>query len=370
MGTSHWLSGTCATAALAIGVAVGLPPAARAQSQTDFAEMAAAMKRLEARVTVLEGENKQAKQDVEAARAEARALRQKLGGAAPPAVAPFVVPSPSPSAQRTYAMATKAPLSAPAPSWTGFYAGAGFGLGWMRGETTRATTDLFQSTFTQAGFTEVTTQVDNSIASLSGRNAGAIGNLYLGYNFVATPTVILGAQVEGGVANIRASLRGTTFESSTSTSVDTPPGGAAGTTTRVLQSTFDIADSLDNRWMVSVLGHGGVLVDPADYVYVLGGYTYARFETFNSVVGFGLNGGTIGAGWERQIAPGWSLRGEYRYTKFQGKDVTETFPTSTTQTTTGANANTQTTTDNFTVTNHFTADMHSLWISVVHYFDR
>jgi len=124
----------------------------------------------------------------------------------------------------------------------------------------------------------------------------------------------------------------------------------------VSSSTFNATDSLDNRWMVSLLGCGGVRVDPVDYVYLLGGYTYARLETLNSPIGiagqaplfapvtgftqfpnavlrrsggdsFGLNGATVGGGWERQIAPRWSLRGEYRYTKFQGKDVSENFVT-------------------------------------------
>jgi len=375
MDTLHRLCGACATAALAIGVGVGIPSAAKAQSQADFAAMTAAMKRLEARVDALEGENKQAKRDVEAARAEARALRQKLGVAAPPPAAPAVVASRSPAAAGTYAMATKAPLPAPAPSWKGFYAGVGFGIGWMRGGEDQASTDLFTDQDVVVGNgTFLTNQVTKTAFSLDGRKAGGIANLFLGYNFVATPTVVLGGQVEGGVSNIRASLSGSGAAATSGASVFTDPGGATFPNGSFTTTTsFNTADSLDNRWMVSVLGRGGVVVDPADFVYLLGGYTYARFETFNSVVGFGLNGGTIGGGWERQIASGWSLRGEYRYTKFQGKDVSETFVTNTVQTTrdpTGAVTDTFAFNDNFSRTSHYTADMHSLWIGVVHYFDR
>ena len=35
----------------------------------------------------------------------------------------------------------------------------------------------------------------------------------------------------------------------------------------------------------------------------------------------GLNGATIGAGYERQIFPLWGLKVEYRYTKFQSKTI-------------------------------------------------
>jgi opacity protein-like surface antigen len=112
-----------------------------------------------------------------------------------------------------------------------------------------------------------------------------------------------------------------------------------------------------------VLGRAGVLVDPADLVYALGGYTYGRFEAFGT--GFGLNGATIGAGWEREIVAGWKLRGEYRYTKFQSTDVTQTFVTnSTTVSATASTTNTNVTSQ----TDHISADMHSLWLGMVYDF--
>jgi hypothetical protein len=52
-----------------------------------------------------------------------------------------------------------------------------------------------------------------------GRNAGAIGNLYLGYNFLATRTVVIGGQVEGGISNIRVNLAGTGSSTTNSTSL-------------------------------------------------------------------------------------------------------------------------------------------------------
>jgi outer membrane immunogenic protein len=407
MNKLHRLTAVTATAALAIGLVAGLPSRAGAQSPADFAEMAAALKRLEARVGALEGENRQAKQEASAARAEARALRHKLGIAAPGLMAAAPIASPSaPTLQPgIYAMATKAPPLAPTPSMGGLYWGASFGTGWLRGQAGEASNEVFNAA-TSPGFlgpAVTETDVTNSNASLAGRNAGAIGSLYLGYNFLATPTVVIGGQVEGGISNIRVNLAGTGSSTTNSSLLQTPPGLPFGLSTSVSSSTFNATDSLDNRWTVSLLGRGGVLVDPVDYVYLLGGYTYARFETFNSPVGiagqsplfgavngltqfpnavlrrtggegFGLNGATIGGGWERQIAPGWSLRGEYRYTKFQGKDVSENFVTNSSfvqvQQANGSVLARVTSSDNFTATSHIAADMYSLSIGVAHYFDR
>jgi opacity protein-like surface antigen len=134
-------------------------------------------------------------------------------------------------------------------------------------------------------------------------------------------------------------------------------------------STTGQGDTIDTRWMVSVLGRGGVLVDPQDLVYVIGGYTYARSEAFGT--SFGLNGATIGAGWERQLAAGWTLRGEYRFSKFQSKDVTKTFASSdvgTSRNGTGVVTGVQTDSAVTTQTAHVAADMHSLWLGVAHSF--
>ena len=121
--------------------------------------------------------------------------------------------------------------------------------------------------------------------------------------------------------------------------------------------------------MVSVLGRGGVLIDPVDYVYLIGGWTYGRFEFGQS---FGLNGATIGAGWERRLAPGWTVRAEGRYTKFETKTLNSTFGSSTSSTTfngAGVADETITSTNASTTADRVSADMWSVWFGIAHYFN-
>src|SRR5262249_6160361 len=94
-------------------------------------------------------------------------------------------------------------------------------------------------------------------------------------------------------------------------------------------------DAVANRWLVSALLKGGWLADPQDLLYLIGGWTYGAFEAIPSSDGidgvfqgelkatqrFGLNGITVGAGFERQFASMWSLKGEYRFTQFQSKTI-------------------------------------------------
>lgn len=331
-------------------------------------------KSLQARVAALEAENHKVKQEAAEAHAEARDLRKKLGAAPVRAPATPALGTATATPSPAYAMATKAPvMPAPVlPSWGGLYAGAAFGLGYLHGkddETSHST-----STTTDVGFapgpvfTDVFTSVGDSSSTDSGRNVGAIANLFLGYNYLLNNNVIVGAQVEGGVSNIRVNMSGSGTNSSTNTSVITPPGGAAGTSTSVTTTNFSTTDFLDNRWMVSVLGRGGVLVDPVDYVYLIGGWTYGRFELGQS---FGLNGATIGAGWERRLAPGWTVRAEGRYTKFETKTLNSSFGSSSTSTVfdAGVPTETVTSTDAGSTADRISADMWSVWFGIAHYFN-
>src|ERR1700730_10254894 len=83
-----------------------------------------------------------------------------------------------------------------------------------------------------------------------------------------------------------------------------------------------------------------------------------RSRTFISLAGwrlgigsfqFGMNGATIGGGWERRISSSWTLRVEYRYTEFRGHDdQTVTFASN--------NPSTSTTTSGSTTTSTFTCN--------------
>ncbi len=358
--------------AAALGSAGLAVSPARAESAPDAAELFAMAKALQSRVTALETENRQAKQEAAAARAEARDLRKKLTAAPSRAAAAPTIPAVAgTAASQSYAMATKAPFAPPVPAWGGFYAGAAFGLASLHSDVGETSTSTSTTTDTAVPpvFTDVFTSANTFAGNLSGRNIGAIVNLHLGYNYMVSDKVILGGQVEGGVSNIRVNLSGTGVSTSTNTAVITPPGGLAGTSSSVSVTNETLADQIDNRWMVSVLARGGVLVDPVDFLYGIGGWTYGRFEFGPS---FGLNGGTIGAGWERQLAPGWTFRTEGRYTKFQSRTLTSSSASSSTSnqfngagvlTETVANSNANLSND------RVSADMWSVWFGVSHYFN-
>jgi opacity protein-like surface antigen len=175
---------------------------------------------------------------------------------------------------------------------------------------------------------------------------------------------------------------------STSTNITVGPGAAVTTTTSLTPlSTFATLsnstgiDTLDNRWQLSALARIGVLLDPVDLVYVVGGYTYGRFDYLNNFA-FGMNGGTIGGGWERQFVRGWTVRIEGRYTKFASKEVTTNFSStssspsgsttssssSTTLLSTSSNSSTSTNTSVSSNTDRFSASVASVLVGVSYYF--
>ena len=82
----------------------------------------------------------------------------------------------------------------------------------------------------------------------------------------------------------------------------------------------------DHRYSWALGIRAGYLINPATLLYVAAGYTRAGFDF--GTLGFGddigsvdLQGYFLGAGVEAQLAGGWSLRGEYRFTQFDRKTV-------------------------------------------------
>ena len=127
-------------------------------------------------------------------------------------------------------------------------------------------------------------------------------------------------------------------------------------------------DSISNHWLLSALARAGWLVDSRDLIYVLGGPTYGRF-TWGSET-FGMFGGTVGVGFERQIAPMWTLKAEYRYTKFQNKTINTGSTDSTSSSfVTGTGTVSETLNDTSTTANAVTADIHTIMFGISHYFD-
>jgi len=73
----------------------------------------------------------------------------------------------------------------------------------------------------------------------------------------------------------------------------------------------------------------------------------------------------VGVGIEREVAPTWTLRAEYRYTHFLPRDVTAAQTNVETQT---AGTTNFVTTDNFTETDRISVDMHAVRFGITHYF--
>jgi hypothetical protein len=188
---------TICTASFLVLSPLAVPSGARADDG-DLQQVLKALKTLESRVATLESENQHYKRDAASARAEAQALKQKLGRQGEPkpgAQAALNIPEQhSPSS--SYAMATKAPLPVAIPSWGGFYAGASFGIASQRAH--KDETDPFTSTLTQVQgtFTATTVNSSNFTDSLGGRGPGAMVNLYLGYDRMVTDRFLLGAEIE------------------------------------------------------------------------------------------------------------------------------------------------------------------------------
>jgi opacity protein-like surface antigen len=264
-------------------------------------------------------------------------------------------------------MAVKAPPLA-GPVWTGVYGGVSFGLMSMRAKAETVSNEVFALTETFPGtlFTDVETL--STVSNTSGRHAGAVADLLIGYNALLGPKLIGGVQFEGSLAHGAVLGNGSFVQNFTDTSVQTPPGGAAGTDVTTGTSSGNIRLDVQSRWMASALGRLGVLVDPRDLVYAIGGWSFGGFTTGDFTTGmhpFNLNGPTVGVGIEREVAPAWTLRAEYRYTHFLPRDVTAPQTQVEAQT---AGTTTFLASDSFAETDRISVDMHTVRFGIAHYF--
>ncbi len=295
-----------------------------------------------------------------AAAPEASARAAKKEAAAPAARVPGLSPTVAPG---VYAMATKGPPLLVIPAWDGLYGGVSYGPASIRATTSTVAHTVTNRTST-FGTVQTTTTITDTITNSSGSNWGALADIYLGYNFRLGSNVIAGLQVEGTIANDQAQLSATQASLANSTTVTTPPGT---TTTSSTLSTVNFIDGLAERWAVSALGRLGWLVDPRDLIYVVGGYTYGGFEW--SGRSFGLNGATVGAGWEHEIAPAWTFKAEYRYTQFEDKDLPRSSSSTSNQVQPGAVTATVVSNTTSAITDRVSGiALHALRFGITHYF--
>lgn len=175
------------------------------------------------------------------------------------------------------------------PSWTGFYAGAGFGAG---GSLRRATGN--------PGGGAATLNVDG----LGGD--GILASVYGGADYQVLPRAVVGLLAEGTWSSMAGSISASL------------PGANANVTTRA-----DLG--------LALLARGGVLVTPSSLLYAMGGYAGQNFHTTGTASAGGaftsfarddwFNGWTVGGGFETQLRGGWSAKLEYRFSQFEQKFI-------------------------------------------------
>ena len=247
-----------------------------------------------------------------------------------------------------------------------FYSGASFGLTSQRANQNEVDPGTGTTTFSQGSFSQTSSTSDTFVSNLGGRGLGATANLYLGYNYMLPSNFLVGAQLEGGVSNTRTRLTGL-FSDPSQAVTTTTNSGIITTSTATSIGTANTTSHLDNRWAMSALVRGGLVVDPKDLIYLIGGLSYGRFE-FNDQ-SFGAFGGTVGAGWERTITPSWTLKAEYRYTRFQDRTLTESSSSSSNSSSPGGGSSNSFSGARLNTSRFSGLDWHTVSLGVSHYFD-
>ena len=186
----------------------------------------------------------------------------------------------------TVARAADAVIEAPVEAgynWSGFYVGAGIGVG--------ANVSELSSVFLPGV----------SLDGLGGE--GVFGELTIGYDYMVAPRFLLGALADAHYSNIETKL-------------EIPALGG-------------LDASASDTYGFDVGVRAGYLLTPSTLGYLLGGYAWQKGELDVSGTGFGggidaeRDGYFVGVGVETAIASNWTLKTEYRFTQFGTDNVLE-----------------------------------------------
>jgi len=219
-------------------------------------------------------------------------------------------------AQAADVLPVKAPIAAPAWSWTGLYLGINGGYSWGRSRTDTA--------FATTGGVPIVPPAGSVTSTSANLNGGIFGG-QIGYNW----------QNGSWLAGLETDIQWSGEKgSSTLLCASTATGGVclptltflpAGATGSVL--------TLDQKlkWFGTLRGRLGLLPAPTWVVYITGGLAYGQISTDATLASFtaaGLatsavtsssttkTGWTIGGGVEGRISGNWTGRIEYLYMDF------------------------------------------------------
>lgn len=161
------------------------------------------------------------------------------------------------------------PVEASGFNWSGIYVGFGVGA--------------------EANVHELGT--DSAPISLNGIGGeGVYGELTVGYDYMVSPRFLLGGILDAHVGNIETTLDADGLSAS-------------------IQETYGFDAGL----------RVGYLFTPNTLGYVLGGYSWQKYK-LDTNAGFGLDwdqsGYFVGGGVETAINSNWTIKTEYRYTRF------------------------------------------------------
>ncbi|CAG1002918.1 MAG: porin family protein [Rhizobiaceae bacterium] len=165
-------------------------------------------------------------------------------------------------------------------NWSGFYGGIGVGAG---GVVHELSSPLVPGL---------------SFNGIGGE--GFFGQVTVGYDYMLSERMLLGAFADGRFGNI-------------GTSLEVPLVG--------------LDASINATYGFDVGLRAGYLVTPTTLAYVLGGYSWQKFRLdanpFPFTYEWSGGGYMVGAGVEAAVAGNWTLRGEYRYARFAAHDIVE-----------------------------------------------
>lgn len=168
------------------------------------------------------------------------------------------------------------PVEATGFNWSGVYVGFGVGAG---ANVHEIGTDFF---------------VPGGVSLNGIGGEGVYGELTAGYDYMVSPRFLVGGLIDAHVGNIETKLE-------------------AGGLDASIKETYGFDAGL----------RLGYLLTPNTLGYVLGGYSWQKYK-LDTNAGFGFDwdqsGYFVGGGIETAVSSNWTIKTEYRYTRFGTKD--------------------------------------------------